>query len=231
MFELNLIKDKALARQRRRVIFLAVACILLLAGLVSIFVGSLVWNEHNRVKLLRSRIVSLESENKTREDGLNIREPKARKLRNGLILAWTESRDVRANRRLLTPLLQDLAEHRPMGVNEFWYNQISVNVIRESSTSGSQVPKGEDLLGARSLQGFGHIQIAGSDVLTDKALKQLGATMGNAIRLVGEPNFELLLEQESAAKTSASSETTRYVQFSVQAAQLTFTGGRAAGAP
>lgn len=231
MFELNLIKDKALARQRRRVIFLAVACILLLAGLVSIFVGSLIWNEHNRVKTLRSQVASLESENKTREEGLNLREPKARTLRNGMIKAWAESYKVRKDRPQLTPLMQDLADRRPMGVNEFWYNQVSIKTIKQGNTPAEQILTGDDLLGFRALEGFGYVQIAGSDVLTGKALEQLGSSFSGAIKVVGQPSYELLLEQESQAKTSSASESTRYVRFSVQAAQRTFTGGRGAGAP
>ena len=82
MFELNLIKDKAKARQRRRIIFLSIVGILFLSGLLSIFVFfALFWRETITLKNAQDEVARVDKSLKELKDNLDKREPAARKRR------------------------------------------------------------------------------------------------------------------------------------------------------
>ncbi|MBZ0135795.1 MAG: hypothetical protein K8I27_05440 [Planctomycetes bacterium] len=221
MFELNLIKDKAKARQRRRVIFLSVVSIVFLAGLLGIFVGSLFWRETIRLKSVNEDIARKQGEIDKLNAELEIREPAARKRRNGLIEAWEEDASVRQDRPFFNPILSDMAEHHPASA-EFWYNDITI------STSGSRGPANtedpyapaKDLMGSRGLEASGYIEIEASDIVTESELNQVAKQMDGMLRLVGEPKFNLEISGE--APQSGDTEASRYVPFNMRAAQTTF---------
>ncbi len=224
MFELNLIKDKAKARQRRRVIFLSIVCILFLSGLTGIFVGSLYWNETTKLNKIRESANLLAKANESLNNELMIREPKSLKRRNGLIEAWKESAAVRRDRKFFTPALQDLFERKP-ATADFWYRQLTISIVRQGGPA--DVVKGEDLLGPRGLLGSGYVAIEGSEVLTQRELDARAAQMNGLSSLVGQPRFTLEVErQDTANRQSRSGDDDRvYVGFTIQAAQSVFRGG------
>jgi hypothetical protein len=113
MFELNLIKDKAKARQRRRVIFLSIVSILFLAGLLGIFVGSLFWRETIGLKKVNAEVAETQKKLDDLRIHLDVAEPKARKRRNTLIKALKEDHMVRTDRPSFTPIMEDLAKYHP----------------------------------------------------------------------------------------------------------------------
>jgi hypothetical protein len=226
MFELNLIKDKAKARQRRRVIFLSIVCILFLAGLLSIFVGSLFWRETIQLKTLNNNIADAENLNNTMKADLDVREPAARTRRNALISAWEEDMRVLKDRPYFTPVLEDVTKYHPRTA-EFWYNLITI-----SASTGGSGPRGtakeesvsaEALLDSRALEANGYIEIEASDILTESELKQMSSQMRNLTNLVGEPNYNLDVNQEIIP--GGDTEANRYVPFTMRAAQTTFRSG------
>lgn len=222
MFELNLIKDKAKARQRRRIIFLSVVSIVFLSGLLAIFVFfGLFWRETNKVSSLEQSIADKERDIGTLKAQLDISEPAARDRRNGLIEAWKEDVMVRQDRPFFNPVLSDLAEHHPASA-EFWYNDITI------STSGNRGPANtedefaasRDLMGTRGLEASGYIEIEASDIVTESELNQVAKQMDGMVKLVGEPKFSLVISGEG--QRGADTEASRYVPFNVRAAQTTF---------
>lgn len=222
MFELNLIKDKAKARQRRRVIFLSIVCILFLSGLLAMFVGSLYWNETTKLNRIQIEATKLKDKNDAMNNDLLVREPKALKRRNGLIEAWKESNAVRRDRVYFKPSLQDIFERRP-STAEFWYRQLSITVVRQGGPG--ETMKGEDLLGPRGLLGGGYIQIEGSEVLTQRELDARSVQMDNLTKLVGQPKFTLNVErQDNANRQNRPGDERQYIDFTIQAAQRVFTG-------
>jgi outer membrane murein-binding lipoprotein Lpp len=226
MFELNLIKDKAKARQRRRVIFLSIVSILLLAGLLSIFVGSLFWRETTKLKQANKEVEQISTKINTMNADLNVREPAARKRRNALIEAWKEDVLVRQDRPYFTPILKDIVKHHP-GQAKFWYNQIVLTTNSEGG--GPRGPQANDelaaskaLMGTRGLEANGYIQIENSDILTESELAQLAHQMDGMLKLVGEPKFTLDVSNEIVPGGDA--EASRYVPFTMRAAQTQFSG-------
>ncbi|MBX3473645.1 MAG: hypothetical protein KF754_04620 [Planctomycetes bacterium] len=224
MFELNLIKDKAKARQRRRVIFLSIVCVLFLSGLLAIFVGSLYWNETTKLNKIQAQVKELGDRNTAMEADLNLREPKAVLRRNGLIEAWKESLKVQNERKYFTLSLQDLFEVRPASA-EFWYRQLSFSIVRQGNPQGGPGTelKGEDLLGPRGLLGGGYIEVQGSEVLTKRELDARSLKMENLTNLVGQPSFALNLERADATnRQSRPGDERQYLDFTIQAAQRIF---------
>jgi len=222
MFELNLIKDKAKARQRRRIIFLSVVSILFLAGLLSIFVGSLWWRETDQLKSINVQVADKEAEIKRLGDDLNVREPAAKKRRNALINAYKEDALVRSDRPTFYPILEDLAKYHPTSA-KFWYNSVLVTTNTEgagprATSSDDPTAGAKALMGTRALEANGYIQIEASDIVTENELVQIAKQMTGMVRLVGEPRFTLAVERE----TAASAESSRYVPFIVRAAQTQF---------
>lgn len=222
MFELNLIKDKAKARQRRRVIFLSIVCILFLAGLTGIFVGSLIWNENTKYKKLNAQANDLDNKNTALRNDLDLREPKALRKRNGLIEAWRESTQVHKDRKFFSPALQDIFERRPN--TEFWYRQISITAVRQAGP-GDQI-KGEDLLGPRGLLGSGYVQIeGGAETLTQRELDARSLQMAALTLLVGQPKFSMTVDQgDRQNRQTRPGDEREYVDFGIQASQRVFTG-------
>jgi hypothetical protein len=224
MFELNLIKDKAKARQRRRVIFLSIVSILFLAGLLGIFVGSLYWRETIELKRVSKEVTDTENKLKSLGAELDLREPAARKRRNALIKAWKEDRFVLTERPTFTPILEDLATHHP-GTAKFWYN--SVLITADTGSGGPRGALAEDpysasrsLMGTRGLEANGYVQIEASDVITESEMRQIAKQMTGMTDLVGPPTFDLVLEQE--INPGGDAETNRYVPFTMRAEQTQF---------
>jgi hypothetical protein len=223
MFELNLIKDKAKARQRRRIIFMSIVCIALLSGLSLIAVGSLYWTETTRLGTVETKIASVTSTITALEGEVKLREPIARKTRNGMINAWQEDYDVIQNRPRLTPVVSDLARYHPRN-GDFWYNEIHIRPIR--AAQGQQVDPSaaaKALMGTRALEGGGYIEIEQSDVMTDNELRDMTAKMTDMVDLVGVPFFTITDNTESEGLAL---EGGRYVRFIVSAAATTFAGAR-----
>lgn len=226
MFELNLIKDKAKARQRRRVIFLSIVCVLFLSGLLAIFVGSLYWNESTKLTKLRIQAKDLNDRNTALKADLDVREPKAVLRRNGLIEAWKESLQVHKDRKYFSLALQDLFEVKP-ATAEFWYRQISFSIVRQGGGGGAQGGpatelKGEDLLGPRGMLGGGYIEVEGSEVLTKRELDARALKMEYLTNLVGQPSFTLNLERQDANRQNRPGDERQYLDFTIQAAQRIF---------
>ena len=224
MFELNLIKDKAKARQRRRVIFLSIVSILFLAGLLGIFIGSLFWKETIEVNRANLEVADTEKKLKDLKTELDVREPAATKRRNALINAWKEDKLVRMDRPAFTPVLEDLAKHHP-STAKFWYN--SVLITPNSEGQGTRGALVEDpfaaakaLMGTRGLEANGYVQIEASDVITESELRQISKQMAGMVKLVGPPTFDLVLEQEITPGGDA--ESNRYVPFTMRAEQTQF---------
>lgn len=220
MFELNLIKDKAKARQRRRVIFLAIVTVLFLSGLLSIFVGSLFWKETTDLKKVNEQVASKQKQVDDLHTRLNVEEPAAIKRKLGMIAAYSEDFNVRKRRPYFSPILEDLFKQRPN--SEFWYNRLTIDV----NTAGLQRGVGgqqEDptsrstaLMGPRSLQASGYVQIVASDIVTESDLKQVAQAMDGMLTLLGEPQFNLDLQRETSP--TADREVSRYVPFTMRAA-------------
>jgi hypothetical protein len=223
MFELNLIKDKAKARQRRRVIFLSIVSILLLAGLLAIFVGSLFWRETIKLKQADEEVTQIALKLDALKLDLDTREPAARKRRNALIEAWGEDVLVREMRPYFNPILQDLVEHHPPTA-KFWYNsvQLTTNTGGPVGDADDKTAASKALMGTRGLEANGYIQIEGSDVLTESELTQISRQMDGMVKLVGEPKFTLDVSHEIVPGGDA--EASRYVPFTVRAAQTQFSG-------
>lgn len=225
MFELNLIKDKAKARQRRRIIFLSVVSIVFLAGLLGMFFGSLFWGEINKLDTVNKDIAAKQSQINAMQAQLEIDEPLARKRRNGLIEAYNENMMVLADRPFFNPVLADIAEHNPGGA-EFWYNDITITTTGSGATgpgmTADPFAAAKDLLGTRGLEASGYIEIEASDIVTESQLNQISEQMDGMVKLVGKPKFSLELGSEG--QRGADSDAARYVPFSMRAAQTTFRG-------
>ncbi|MCB9932789.1 MAG: hypothetical protein H6841_05125 [Planctomycetes bacterium] len=225
MFELNLIKDKAKARQRRRVIFLSVVSILFLAGLLAIFVGSLFWKETTDLKTANNEIATVEKKLTDMKSDLDVREPAARKRRNSVIEAWYEDVSVRQDRPYFSPIIKDLVEHHP-STARFWYNSVSISTNTEGAGPRGTGAEGaaasaKALMGTRGLEAGGYIQIEGSDILTEVELRTIAKQMDGMLKLVGEPKFTLDVSAEVVP--GGDSEASRYVPFTMRAAQTQFT--------
>jgi hypothetical protein len=216
MFELNLIKDKAAARQRRRIVFLSIMSVVLLSGLLSMFVGGLIYQEFTRVKSLNEEIANQQNANDNLQMTIATREPAARSKRNGLINAWNESLAVQQDRPRFTPVLIDLSSHRPPTA-EFWYNMITISRVGAARAGDEEFGEAEALMRSRSLTGSGYVQVLDSDILTESTLQQVAAAMDRMVPLVGEPEF-ILETREDARGGAAATEEIRYAGFQLSSA-------------
>lgn len=226
MFELNLIKDKAKARQRRRVVFLSIVGILFLSGLLSIFVFfALFMRERSELKNAEIEVARVEKNLKDLETQLNIREPAARKRRNALILAYQEDVMVRQDRPYFGPILEDIAEYHPNSA-KFWYNSILISVETgqgggpRGNASDDKYAAAKALMGTRGLEANGYVQIEASDIVTDSELVQIAKQMDGMIKLVGEPKYAIDVSSEITPGGNA--DASRYVPFTMRAAQSVF---------
>ncbi|KAA0217778.1 hypothetical protein EDM80_02800 [bacterium] len=225
MFELNLIKDKAKARQRRRVIFLTITSICFLAALCSMFVLSLYWSEFQATKTLiagndrtQASVNQLKGEN-------DVNEPLIKKRRNELIKAWEEDVNFFAKRPYYTPVLNIIAKERPDA--QFWYSRIEINPITAAAnapvSAGPATPK---VLAPRRLTAQGIINIKESDVQTEKQLDRLVAKMNTIdafVNLVGVARPTLDRASESG-QSQGGGDSGRWNEF-----EISGTAGGAAG--
>ncbi len=218
MFELNLIKDKALARQRRRVIFLSIVTIVFLAALCSIFVGSLIYREMTAIEKRTNEIASKKTESDNLKNVLDVREPKAIARRAGMIRAYNEDVDTLDRKPDLTPILEALAENYPAS-SEFWYTDLQISLDNSAITdSDDQYSLSRELLRSRVLQGTGYVEIEGSDVVTTMSLNAVADSMFGVPQfrnLLSTPKFNLDLQNERTAGPGDANK--RYVPFTIQA--------------
>lgn len=223
MFELNLIKDKALARKRRRLIFMTIVSVLLFSGLVAIFVGSLFWQELTATNRLRGEIASLSNAVQQMEDQIKIEKPMTQRRRNALINAWLEDKEVLESSRAFSPVFRELYEKKPR-TEEFWYNSIQIETPRQGGARSTtdQWAHAAALLRPRNLTGNGYIQIQGSDVVTENELEVAARSMGEVLKLMGRPSFTV---DFSKKPDEAAAEGGVYVPFTISASTTTFTGG------
>jgi hypothetical protein len=225
MFELNLIKDKAMARKRRRLIFMSIVSVVLLSGLVTIFVGSLFWQEITALNRVEAEIASTQSiVNQVRSENV-AQEPVAIRLRNARINAWLEDKMVRETRPTFTPAMRELYQRRPR-TDEFWYNTIQFTTTRDAG--GRTEPTGPEiaaaLLGTRELSASGYMQVLGSDVVTEEQLDALAMRMSDVMmRVAGIPQFEADFSQKP---DEAAMEGGVYVPFRLRASTTRFVGSR-----
>jgi hypothetical protein len=232
MFELNLIKDKAKARQRRRVIFMSIMLVMLLCGLVSLFVGSMIWTEQNDINWVTEKHINLEKQNTTLDNDLKLKEPAAIKRLNALVRATEESERLRNKRMYFAPALRDLFMVRPDGTR-FWYTAIDFAPIRPAAAQGGVQPP-VDLTGYRSFSADGHVQILLSDVKTQQALERMSADMRDLAALCGQPSFTSQPDQGTVSSSGAGGQTQeeeRYIRFSARAMQQYYTGGTGTATP
>lgn len=222
MFELNLIKDKALARKRRRLIFMTIVSVLLFSGLVAIFVGSLFWQELTWHKRLRGDIASLQDAVNQMENQVKVERPITRKRRNALINAWLEDKEVISASRAFTPAFRELFQERPR-TDEFWYNTIQIDTPRAGAarSPADQWAHAEALLRPRNLNGGGYIQIQGSDVVTEGELDRAARRMTEVSMLMGRPSFVVDFSEKP---DEAAAEGGVYVPFEITASTTAFTG-------
>jgi hypothetical protein len=191
MFELNLIKDKARARQRRRVIFLTITSVCFLAGLCSLFVVSLYLSELNATNDAAKQAAAKEAELNTKKSENDKNDPIFKRRRNEVIKAWTEDTDFLARRPYYSPVLKILSTEKPGA--PFWFSTIEFRLLVQNAPGAvpagnnavAQTPK---LLLPRGLRISGMISINESDVKTQQALLRMDERMNDRegfVQLVG----------------------------------------------
>jgi hypothetical protein len=229
MYELNLIKDKAKARQRRRIVFLCIVSVLFLGGLLSIFVGSLYWRETIVLDSVAAHAADLERSIQERQADLAVRGPKTLKRRNALIRAQQEDERVLADLQAYSPLLMDLHRERPTTA-EYWYNEIDIGLTPTTTGRGTTADPqaaAEALLGGRTLSARGWLQIEASDIMSQNELDSVAGRMQNLLQVVGRPGFSLDAASQSGQSIGTGvrqGEDRRYAQFQLRAARATFRG-------
>ncbi len=192
MFELNLIKDKARARQRRRVIFLTITSVCFMAGLCSLFVVSLYLSELNATKDAEKQSALKQTELDAKKVENDINDPIFKKRRNEIIKAWNEDTDFLAKRPYYSPVLKILTTEKPGA--PYWFTSVEFRLLAQAGQGGaastgvaavSQTPK---VLLPRGLRIAGMISINESDVKTQQALKRMDERMNDRegfVQLVG----------------------------------------------
>lgn len=216
MFELNLIKDKAQSRQRRRVIFLTIMMVVFLSGLLSLFVGTMIWRKGKDNDLLAK---SNDNDNKVLIDkttDLNEREPISKRRRRDMILYYNESDTVLNNRLKFTNMLVDIADVRPSGT-DFWYNRLTIERPAVSRSDESKHAEADSLVsGKLKLKADGYVEINSSDVLTRNDLEAVAKRMHNIISIINEdPEFKVFIEK----KVTPGRDVHAYAPFELEASR------------
>ncbi|MCC6572650.1 MAG: hypothetical protein IT462_02560 [Planctomycetes bacterium] len=222
MFELNLIKDKAKARQRRRIIVLSVISIVFLAALCSVFVGLMTAQEKTRTDLQQATAQKYDKEFSTLKGRLDNEYPKAQDRKKAMKLAWDEDVKLLNERVFLSPVLTQIAQYKPAR-GQFWYSEISVTLMSTPTTGGAQ--PASPLLANRELSGTGVVQIVDSDIVTQQALEAVGRQISenpDVTRAVGVPTYELTFDEQAGGRLAGSAG--RYARFVVRA-RRDFGGG------
>lgn len=226
MFELNLIKDKAEARMRRRIIFLAITCIIFVAALSSLFIFSLFIKEWNDTLNMERQAKAKETEVNGLKTDLDKREPEVIKRRNAMITAWKQDMDILRERIVVTPALKQLSDirSRPPTNMQFWYSNLVIVPQRAPTQNTNDPNRFEPLQPPMILVATGVVQIPESDDKTKLALDTLQGDLGKAafIASVGEPLFTINLQ--SGLKAPGGGNAARYAEF-LLATQRTSTSG------
>lgn len=222
MFELNLIKDKAAQRQRRRVIFLSIVMIVFLSGLLSIFVGSLIWSEITKIKTITTANTLQKTTLTKLKTQLGVEQPLVEKRRKGLILAYNESVSVRAKTPRFASLLMDIAEVVP-DETELWYNGLSIksNDDEPLEKTNAELALANGLIsGNHKFKASGFVLIKDSDIVTERILSDVAGEMSNVRQMMKRPEFKFdhSTGGDQAAK-QVSSEASKYKRFTLEASR------------
>lgn len=215
MFQLNLIKDKAKARQRRRIVLLSVVSIVFLAGLFSIFVVMMTLTERTRTELEKTTATRLDSDTNQLKARLDNEEGAARDRKNMFKEAWEEDRKLLNDRVFLAPVFSQLAQYRPAR-GQFWYSSMAVSLLTQPALAG-QPPK-SPLVASREFSGAGVVQIVDSDIVTQDELTRVGRQISESAvvtQTVGVPQFTLSFDGDTGARGGATAG--RYARFIVRA--------------
>ncbi|MCC6150339.1 MAG: hypothetical protein IT461_08835 [Planctomycetes bacterium] len=196
MFELNLIKDKARARQRRRVIFLSITSICFLAALCSLFVVSIYLKELNETNDLAKQAQTKEAELNAKKAENDRNEPVFKLRRNEVIKAWNEDIDFLGKRPYYSPVLKALYAEKPGA--KYWFSSILILTLgqpQQSAATGTpNTPKTPKMMMPRGLRISGMIAIVESDVRTEQAMTRWDERMNERdgfVSLVGPARSRL----------------------------------------
>ena len=223
MFELNLIKDKAAQRQRRRVIFLSIMMIVFLSGLLSIFVGSLIWSELTKIKSITIANESKKTSLIALKSALDTEQPLVEDRRKGLIRAYNESVRVRSKTPRFAPLLMDIAEDLPRET-ELWYNGLSIksNDDEPLEKTNAELALANGLIsGNHRFKASGYVLIKESDVVTEDILSDIAGEMSEIKKMMKRPrfNFSGSTGGNGQPGNQVSSETSKYKRFTLEASR------------
>jgi hypothetical protein len=219
MFELNLIRDKARARRRRRIIFLSIVSIMFFSLLNVLFIGSLwfsVAKETDREKL---KADSKEKEAKELKAFLDVEQPKWEKNRNQVIRAWNETDKLFTTRRTVTPSLKDLMSNtaRVEGNVQFWYTELRVAPVPPSTQGGPGMIK-TSIIEPLQLYATGVIQVTESDDRTRILLGIVSDRLASGNFGLGVPSFEVDFSKQ--LKAPGGGEGSRYAEFTLRTTQV-----------
>lgn len=224
MFELNLIKDKARARQRRRVIFLCITSICFLAALCSLFVASIYLKELNETNDYTRQAQAKEKELNEKKAENDRNEPVFRLRRNEVIKAWNEDLEFLNRRPNYSPVLKVLSTERPGA--PYWFSNLTITMLAQGQNPAAvaagtpvKVPK---LLLPRGLRAQGMIAVVESDVRTQQALTRWDERMNDRdgfVQLVGPAQSRLDARAQGSGGMGAG-QASRWNEFSVTTSSL-----------
>jgi len=225
MFELNLIKDKAKARQRRRVIFLTITSVCFLAALSSLFVLSLWWAELQATNLATQTANNKQAELTAMKANNDVEEPKAQRRRNALIEAWGEDTNFLLKRPYYTTALLNILSTEQPG-SKFWYSTIEVRLVTSqlsaSAAGGPQAPQVPRVLSPRQLTCTGLINITESDIRTEQQLFRLMDRMNldnGFVALVGVARATLNKVSDQPGSGQGGGQASRWNEFEITASK------------
>lgn len=205
MFELNLIKDKARARQRRRIIFLSITSICFLAALCSLFVVSMYLKELNETNDFARQAQTKETEFNAKRAENDRNEPVFKLRRNEVIKAWNEDIDFLGRRPYYSPVLKALYSEKPGA--RYWFSNVMIVVLgqpqQSAATGTNAAPELPKMMMPRGLRIQGMIAIVESDVRTEQAMTRWDERMNERdgfVQLVGPARSRLAASSGSGGQ-------------------------------
>ena len=223
MFELNLIKDKARARQRRRIIFLSITSISFLAALCSLFVVSMYLKELNETNDFAKQAQTKEAEFNAKKAENDRNEPVFKLRRNEVIKAWNEDIDFLAKRPYYSPVLKALYTEKPGA--RYWFSSILIATLGQAQASAATgttaAPKTPKMMMPRGLRISGMIAIVESDVRTEQAMTRWDERMNERdgfVQLVGPARSRLASTSGSGGQGGG--EGSRWNEFTIESSAV-----------